>query len=149
MKTVRVLLLVIPFLCGIEAWAQATADPSRVRVNVVSTFRNDYGQPVEGVTVKLVSATGAQNYEATVGGDGSLRFENVQPGDYLVQLQLADFVFVRADRGTESLKVTVEPDGTLVPDSFEFRRVTDVQKGMWKQILLFLGLAAAGGAAVI
>ena len=124
-------------------------DPERLRVNINATFQNDYGQPLEGVTVRLIGEDDARQYEAEVQADGSLRLEDVRPGTYFVQFELEEFVFLSADEKGKRYEVTVQPDGSLTPDLISVIKSRDVKSGMWKQLLIFFGIAAAGGAAVI
>jgi len=124
-------------------------DPNRLRVNIDATFLNDYGKPIEGVTVKLVSEDGSRVYEATTTSEGKLGFEDVRPGTYRVELELEGYTFVNADEKTGGIEGVVNPDGTLQPDLIRAIRKKLVKGGMWKEILIFLGILGAGAAAAV
>ena len=124
-------------------------DPERLRVNIDATFLNDYGQPVDGVTVKLISEDGSRRYESTSTAAGKLAFEDVRPGKYLIQLESAGYTWVNADDKAGGIAIEVKPDGSLEPDLVQAISKKVVKTGMWVEILIFLGILAAGAAAAV
>ena len=142
------ILAILAIVLSTAAPAQQV-DPERLRVNIDATFLNDYGQPVDGVTVKLISEDGSRRYEATSTSEGKLAFEDVRPGKYLVQLESAGYTWVNASDKTGGITVEVKPDGTLEPDLLQATRKKMVKGGMWVEILIFLGILGAGAAAAV
>ena len=142
-------IVALAWLLGATAGYSQGIDPERLRVNINAEFVNDYGDAVEGVKVTLITEDLSRQYEATVKADGTLRFESVRPGTYLVQMQLSDYVFLRADEKGTPFVVTVNNDGTLTPSNFRANRKAAKTGGMWREILIFFGIAGAGGAAAI
>lgn len=141
------LWLALLLLQATVAWSQ-DIDPNRVRVNIEATFENAYGEPMEGATIKLTDLDQALEYSATSDSNGFLSFEGVRPGQYRVSILQGERFHRVTDEANQNL-VTVTLDGRLEPDILTALQERVRQPGMWKQILLFFGIAAAGGVAVI
>lgn len=62
---------------------------------VVGRAVNTAGQPIPGVTVLMIPATGGTPRRTTTGGDGTYRFEKVPDGVYRVDLDVLGFDVTR------------------------------------------------------
>ena len=82
---------------------QTVIAQSGVAGRVVDTV----GQPLPGVSVMMLPASGGQQMRTTTGADGTYRFDKVPDGDYRVDFELIrfdvirrNFVYVRNGRST-------------------------------------------------